>query len=173
MSANGYEVAERILHTSDTRLASVLMVFGAQLRERLPLEWVDHHAGREQFCRYCEGNSQSKPVPVVTFFFNGSTVPAQELVNAFHSDFAETDAALENILKDVSEPTLSRLRDAVSALIACACHQTLLNREFLVKQIKRVPEWAKWDQVNEGPNNNVRIGKRSSPELRANMLDKL
>jgi hypothetical protein len=57
-------------------------------------------------------------------------------------------------------------------LIACACHQALLNREFLIKQIKRVPEWAKWDQINEG-GNNVRIGKRSSPQLRAQMLDKL
>jgi len=182
MSVNGYEVAERVLHTSDTRLASVLMVFGAQLRERLPLEWVDHHDGRERFCRYLEekkkredgyaSSAEYDPRPNVTFFFDGSTVPAYELVRAFNGDYEAIDAALENVLKDIPEPIQSQLRDAMSCLIACACHQALLNREFLVKQIKRVPEWAKWDQINEG-SNNVRIGKRSSPQLRADMLDKL
>jgi hypothetical protein len=171
MSVNGYEVAQRLIHTSDTRLASVLMVFGAALRQHLPLEWVDHHDGRERFCRYLEGE-ECNPLSVVTFFFDASTVPAEELIRAFRGDFREIDAALESVLNDVPEPIRNRLRDAISCLIACACHQALLNREFLVKQIKRVPEWAKWDQVNEG-DNHVRIGKRSSPQLRAQMLDKL
>ena len=182
MSVNGVQVAERVLHTADTRLASVLMIFGARLREHLPMEWVDHHQGRERFCRYLEekkkredGQASSyefEPKPNVTFYFDGSTVPAYELVNAFHGDYAAIDDALENVLKEVPQPTQGQLRDAISCLIACACHQALLNREFLVKQIKRVPEWAKWDQVNEG-HHNVRIGKRSSPELQAEMLDKL
>src|SRR5215471_1660724 len=119
MSINGVEVAERILHTSDTRLASVLMVFGAQLRQHLPLEWVDHHDGRERFCRYLEekkkreeGRASSyeyEPKPNVTFYFDGSTVPAYELVEACHGDFAAIDAALENLLKDISEPAQSQL----------------------------------------------------------------
>jgi hypothetical protein len=93
------------------------MVFGAALRERLPLEWVDHHAGRERFCRYLEekkkredgyGSSyEYEPKPNVTFYFDGSTIPAYELVKAFHGDFAEIDAALENVLNDVPEPTKS------------------------------------------------------------------
>jgi hypothetical protein len=183
MSVNGVQVAERVLHTSDTRLASVLMVFGAQLRNHLPLDWADIHQGRDRFVRYLEekkkredgyaSSYEFEPKPHVTFYFDGSTVPAYELVEAFHGDYTAIDGALEDVLKEIPQPIQNRLRDAISCLIACACHQALLNREFLVKQIKRVPEWAKWDEVHEGNKAPVRIGKRSSPQLRAQMLDKL
>ena len=183
MSVNGYEVAERVLHTSDTRLASVLMVFGAQLRRNHELVWTDIHESRLRFVRYLEekkkredGYSSSyeyEPRPNVTFFFDGSTVPAYEIVQAFQGDYGALDATFENAIAELPQNIKNEIRDAVSALLACACHQALLNREFLVKQIKRVPEWAKWDEVHEGNKPPVRIGKRSSPELRAEILDKL
>jgi len=77
---------------------------------------------------------------------------------------------LEGLPPDIQ----NKIQQAVSRLLVRACHEALRKREFLVKQIKRVPEDAKWDHVNNPDNGRfVRIGKCSSAALRSEFLDKL
>jgi hypothetical protein len=179
---NGYQVQEKVLSTKDRFLAAVLMVFGAKPREAAPLLWVDYHENRERFVRYLEemhkrdkGEAFSiefNPTTVVTLFFEGVSIPAAEIIAAYHCAFEKVDKYFEDSIKDLPENIQRNIRDTVSWMIARSCHQALDHYDFLVSQIKRTPEWAKWDEVNTGKKS-VRMGKRSSPQLRAELLDKI
>jgi len=165
---------EACLATDNTRLAAILMVFGAALRLKCPLEWVDVHQSRESFIRHQEdpANPEFQPKPRVTFNFHSESIPAREIIDAFQADYVVLNAEFEDTLVSLPQDVKNAIRDAVSILLVRACHETLLKREFLVKQLKRVPENAKWDHIQEG-HRCVRIGKISSQELRAELLSKL
>lgn len=166
--------SEGVLATDNTRLAAIMMVFGAQFSQ-CPMEWVDYHASQESFIRNQENPADEKyrPRPQVTFNFQSDTVPAKEITAAFQADYVVLEAEFENILAELSQETQNAIRDAVSRLIVRAAHEALKKREFLVTQIKRMPENAKWDHVTGKSGKCVRMGKCSSAELRAEFLAKL
>jgi hypothetical protein len=168
---NGY--TKETLTTSNTKLAAVLLVFGARLRRHLPLEWTDLHETREAFLRYLENSSVSKPKQCVVWNFENS-VPAAEIVKAYEKDLQALYADLEKALEALDDQQKNVIRDACSKVIARAAREALEQREFLVKLLKSVPQSAKYDEVHNGSKVPfVKIGKNSSPELRARMLAKL
>jgi hypothetical protein len=177
-------IREMILATDNTRLAATLRVFGAQLKRLCPLEWVDIHKSRESFVRYLEDrekckndpsrppNPEVQPKPKVTFNFDGETLPRCGIVKAFDTDLEKLDADLEFLLAELPFELRNQVRDSVTRLIARACHEVLLKREELVRELKRVPNNAKFDHISHG-NRIVRLGKNASPELRSHFLSKL
>ena len=161
---------EEILTTSNTKLAAVLLVFGAKLRRHLPLEWVDLHETREGFLKNLQNPSASKPKQCVVWNFE-NTVPARQIVDAYEADLAdlhtELEAAIDTGQKDA-------IKDACSRVIARACRDALDKRQYLVDILKSVPQSAKYDEVHNGSKVPfVKIGKNSSPELRAQLLSRL
>lgn len=168
---NGYQ--EQTLTTTNTKLAAVLLVFGAKLRRHLPLEWADLHETREAFLRYLQNPKSSPPKECVTFNFEYS-VPATQIIKAYEKDLDVLYAELETALEGVSEHQKNVIRDACSKVIARAAREALEQREFLVKLLKSVPQSAKYDEVHNGSKHPfVKIGKNSSPELRAKLLARL
>src|SRR5215475_2346249 len=161
---------EELLATTNTKLAAVLLVFGAKLRKQMPLEWCDVHESRQAFLR------KAQPRKQVTFNFENGGVPAAEIVKAYEKDLGALYASLESALAALNEQQKSTVRDAVSRIIARACRDALEKREFLVDLIKSMPEDSKWDQVHASGGAQapfVRMGKRCSPELRAHYLAKI
>lgn len=168
MIETGYK--EETLTTSNTKLAAVLLMFGAKLRRHLPLEWVDLHETREAFLKYLEGSNGQKPKQCVTWNIE-NTIPARQIIDAYEKDLAGLYAELEMAIEGGQKDTI---KDACSRVIARAAREALEQREFLVKLLKSVPQSAKYDEVHNGSKVPfVKIGKNSSPELRAKMLTKL
>ena len=168
MIESGYR--DEVLTTNNTKLAAVLLVFGARLRRHLPLEWVDLHETREGVLKYLEGANGSKPKPCVTWNIE-NTVPARQIIKAYEKDlgdlYAELEAAIEAGQKDA-------IKDACSRVIARACRDALDKRQYLVDILKSVPQNAKYDEVHNGSKTPfVKIGKNASAELRAALLSKL
>jgi hypothetical protein len=172
--ASGAHYQERILPTDNTRLAATLCMFGATLHRSCPLEWVDYHKSRESFIRNLEDprNPEFQPKPKVTFNFDSDTVPAGEIVKAFDTELEMLNDNLEAQIQDLPQEVQKNIRNAISRLIARTCHEVLLQREELVKLIKRVPHNAKFDHISNGQRI-VRMGKNASPELRSRYLSKL
>lgn len=172
--ASGASYQERILATGNTRLAATLCMFGAQLRQHCPLEWVDHHKSRESFLRNLEdpSNPMYQPKPKVTFNFDSDTVPAQEIVGAFDADLNKLNEGLDELINKLPKEEQDNIRNAVSRLISRTCHEVLLKREELVALIKSVPRNAKFDHISSG-RRIVRMGKNCSPEVRSHYLSKL
>ena len=174
MEDNGYH--EEALSTTNTKLAAVLLLFGAKLRKQVPLEWSYVHKSRDNFLRNLQNPNDSKPKARVIFNFENGTVPAAEIVKAFEKDFESLNSVLEDTLKPLTDLQKQAIRDAVSGVMACICREVLEKREFLVDLIKSVPEDSKWDEVHVGDGSRtpfVKMGKNSSAELRARMLSKL
>jgi hypothetical protein len=172
--AEGKKYQESITYTDNTRLASVFLVFGAVFHKACPLEWVDIHKSRETFIRNLEDptNPEYQPKPKVTFNFVSGSVPEVEIIKAFETDYEKLNSQLDELMINLQEQQKMAIRMAVSRLITRACHEVLLRREELVRQIKRVPHNAKFDQIsNRG--RTVRMGKNSSPELRSRYLSKV
>ena len=168
MIESGYR--DEVLTTNNTKLAAVLLVFGAKLRRHLPLEWVDLHETREGFLKHLEGANGSKPKQWVTWNIE-NTIPARQIIEAYEKDlgnlYAELEAAIEAGQKDA-------IKDACSRVIARACRDALDKRQYLVDILKSVPQNAKYDEVHNGSKTPfVKIGKNASAELRAALLSKL
>lgn len=163
------------MYTDNTRLASVFLVFGATLHPTCPIEWIDIHKSKESFVRNLEDptNPEYQPKPKVTFNFNARSVPETKIIEAFEADFEKLNLAFEELVGSLPDEQKKAIQIMMSQLIARACHEVLLRREWLVKHlIKNVPRSAKFDQISGG-GRTVRIGKRSSPELRKHYLSKL
>ena len=160
--------------TSDTRLAATLRVFGSQLYQSCPLEWVDIHKDRSAYLRYLEhpDDPANQPSPQVTFNFDGRTCPKQAVVKAFDRPLEELNAQLGKIMEDVPPALHKPLGDAIAGVISRCCHEALIHREFLVKQLKRMPRNAKFDQIKNG-HRLVRLGKNCSAQTRHHFLSKL
>ena len=174
MENNGYR--EEVLSTTNTKLAAVFMAFGARLRRQAPLDWSYIHDSRENFLRNLEDRRVAKPKPRVTFNFENGTVPAAQIATAYQQDLEVLNAELEKVLLPLAERQKQAVRDALSRLLARACREALEKREFLVELLKSVPENAKWDEVYVGDGSRtpfIKLGRNSSPELRAEYLSKL
>src|SRR5215472_2678110 len=130
--------------TSDTRLAATLLVFGSQLHEACPLEWVDNHRDRSSYLRYLENPNDPacQPKAQVTFNFDGRTCPKQNVVKAFDKTLEELNDELAQAMEQIPEQLHKPLADAISGVISRCCHEALIHREFLVKQLKRMPRNA-------------------------------
>jgi len=164
---------EQILTTNNTKLAAVLLVFGAKLRRHLPLEWIDLHETREGFLRYLKNPNSSKPKQCVVWNFENS-LPAREIIGAYEKDLDTLQAELDLALAGLSEQQRDMIRDAISRVLARACRDALDKRQYLVEILKSVPQSAKYDEVHNGARIPfVKIGKNASPELRAQLLSKL
>jgi hypothetical protein len=168
--AKGKSYQESLLFTDNTRLAAIFLVFGANLYQSCPLEWVDLHKSKESFLRYLEDPSDPrfKPISKVTFNFESGTIPEAQIVKAFGTDYEKLQEIFEDGLEGLSDAQKETIRNAVSQLIVRACHEVLLRREELVRLLKRVPDHSKFDRVK-----NVVMGKNSSPELRKEFLSKV
>ena len=174
MDNNGYR--EEVLATTNTKLAAVLLVFGAKLRKQVPLDWSYIHESRESFLRYLENPKVSKPKPRVTFNFENGQIPAAEIIKAFEEDFESLQIKLEEALEPLNNIQKNVVHDAISKVMARICREVLEKREFLINLINSIPENSKWDEVHVGDGSKtpfVKMGKNSSPELRSRMLSKL
>jgi hypothetical protein len=175
VDTNG-EYREEVLTTTNTKLAAVLLLFGARLKKQIPLDWTYVHESRENFLRHLENRNGSKPKARVTFNFENGTVPAAEIVKAYEKDIASLQHALEQAINSLTDREKAAVRDAVSGIIARSCREVLEKREFLVDLIKSMPENSKWDEVYVGDGSRtpfVKMGRNSSQELRAKYLSKL
>lgn len=163
---------ESLLPVQDMRLAAALRVFRATLA-KCPLEWVDIHKSRETFLRHLENPNDSTYQPKSQITWNFSSYPTKpKLIEAFYKSMEEADTEIELILNEIEPELRQQIREAMARLIMRACHETLIQREWLAAFARSVPESAKFDQIQHG-HRIVRIGKRASPELRQRYLSKL
>jgi len=163
---------ETILTTTNTKLAAILLVFGGKLRQRLPLEWNDVHESRDGFIENLGDPRRSKPKTKISFNFEVAPV-LKEVVSAYSADNAEE--AFGTLMDSFPlKASMAEIMAAHSRAVAQACRQALEAREFLVQLIRSMPENSKWDVIpGNGAGEVVRLGKRSSDELRAEYLNKL
>jgi hypothetical protein len=170
------------LSTEDFRLAIVLIVLGSKLNEQCPVQWIDDHFNLESFLSYLEskkdGHNPPEPRPETDKYFNfeSITLAQAHIYKAFQTNFAQLNAEYEVAVAKLqgSVEDIKALKMAVSYLIARACHQVFIEREFVARELDRLnrTESAKWDRVSQN-GKTVQIGKISSPELRHNMLKRL
>jgi hypothetical protein len=173
---NGQGYREEVLSTTNTKLAAVLLLFGARLRHKVPLDYSYVHESRKNFIQHKKNENVSRPKKRVAFNFENGTLPAREIVKAFEGDIESLQAELEIAIESVPEHQKNLIRDIISKITARLCREVLEKREFLVNLINSVPEDSKWDVVQVGDGSTtpfVKMGKNSSPELRARMLSKL
>jgi hypothetical protein len=174
MEDNGYK--EEALQTTNTKLAAVLLLFGARLRKKIPFDYSYIHESPKNFIQNSKNPNVSKPKKRVVFNFENGIVPARDIVEAFEADYEVLDAVLEDSLMSLPDHQRKIIRDAISRTMVRACREVLEKREFLINLINSIPEDSKWDEVHAGDGSKspfVKMGKNSSPELRAHFLSKL
>jgi len=164
---------EQILTTSNTKLASVLMMFGARLRKVLPLEWIDEWPDKAAFIAWRK-TQEPKPKATVFFNFEPAGLDARAIAEAFESKFAEEE--FTNLLNDsgMSEETRAKLLAAHSKAVAANSRETLTAREYLMGMMRAVPETAKWNRVRgKGKGQFAQFGKQATKETIAEYLSKI
>jgi len=163
---------DEILATTNTKLAAILLVFGGKLRQRLPLEWNDVHESKDSFLDNLEDPRACRPKTQISFNFEANRA-LKEVVSAYQAQNAEEEfATLMNSFP--LKASMAEIMVAHSRAVAQACRQALEAREFLVQLIRSMPENSKWDVIQgNGAGETVRLGKRSSDELRAEYLSKI
>jgi hypothetical protein len=171
MAALAY--TEQIVTTSNTKLASVLVMFGGRLRKVLPLEWIDEWANKADFISWRK-TQLPKPKTTVFYNFEPGSVDAGGIGAAFVSDFAEEE--FTNLVNDsaIDEATRTKILSAHSKAVAANARETLAAREYLMGLMKAVPESAKWNQVRgPGKGQFARFGKQATKETIADFLSKI
>jgi hypothetical protein len=143
-----------ILSTVNKRLAVILLAFGGQLRREGPISWHDVYRDVEAFI-----TREPPPRRVISFNFV-ATKFLKDLAAAYESKNTKAFPALisEVLTKDDRERAVLALdvfREAVAA------GQLLVGLLFAMDN-------AKWDAIGD-----VRLGKNSSDELRAEFLNKV
>ncbi len=164
---------EQILTTSNTKLASVLVMFGGRLRKTLPLEWIDEWPDKSAFIAW---RREQSPKPKTTVFFNfePAGLDARAITDAFESEFAEEE--FTNLLNDsgMAEETRAKLLAAHSKAVAANARETLAAREYLMNMMRAVPETAKWNRVRgAGKGQFAQFGKQATRETIAEYLSKI
>ena len=171
---------EQILTTSNTKLAAVLMMFGARLRKMLPLEWIDEFSDRAAFiaawdcAKHQLRDAAKRPKTTVFFNFEPDGIDARAITKAFGSETAEEE--FTRLLNDsaIDEQTRARLLAAHSSAVAANAREALLAREYLISLMRAVPESAKWNQVRgSGKGSFARFGKGATKETIVEQLSKI
>lgn len=164
---------EQILTTSNTKLASVLVMFGGRLRKVLPLEWIDEWPDKAAFITWRK-TQEPKPKTTVFFNFEPAGLDARAITEAFEAKFAEEE--FTNLLNDspMGEDLRAKLLAAHSKAVASNARETLAAREYLMSMMRAVPETAKWNRVRGvGKGQFAQFGKQATKETIFEYLSKI
>jgi hypothetical protein len=157
------EVQEQILSVSNIKLAVILLTFGGNLREHLPLEWDDVHESKDAFIENLGDPARCKPRRQITFNFE-PTEFLKDLVRAYQSK--QPKEKLQALLGKFDETRALLAMEVFKEVIAAG--------RFLFELIETMPENAKWDVVHGTDTSQVvKFGKHSSDELRFEYLSKI
>jgi hypothetical protein len=144
-----------VLFTADKRLAVILLAFGGQLCREDPVEWTDLYQDVDAFV-----DQNPPPQQVITFNF----VPTR-----FLKDLAAAYLSKDRQVFTDVVATLLTNNDRPRAVLAMDIFREVVAAgQLLVGLLFQMPESAKWDVIG-----NVRIGKNTSDELRAEFLSKV
>jgi hypothetical protein len=152
-----------VLSTTDKRLAVILLAFGAQFCQELPLGWHDIYQSKDAFIENLEDPSKGKPRRQISFNFE-PTPFLKDLARAYQSK--EPIAEMQRLLGKFDQArTLFAMEVFKEAIVA---------GEFLFEMIATMPDSAKWNVVwSEGEREMVKFGKNCSDELIAKQLSKV
>jgi hypothetical protein len=164
---------EQIFTTDNTKLAAVLLTFGAKLCRHMPLEWVNVFKDRAAYIE-SRRNPNYKSKVNVTFNFDFKSADVKAIAEAYHAETNEekfTELVRGSGLDETLANDLLKLH---SMAVASACRESLEAREYLVGLMKAVPDSAKWNHVHgTGRGQFARFGRNASKETVADMLDKI
>jgi hypothetical protein len=150
-------VAQRgeVLSTVNKRLAVILLAFGGQLCRETPIGWYDVYRDVNAFI-----DGEPPPRQVISFNFV-ATKFLKDLAAAYESKDKQAFPALlgELLTRDDRERAVLAL-DVFREVVAAG--------QLLVGLLFQMPDGAKWDAIGD-----VRLGKNSSNELRAEFLSKV
>jgi hypothetical protein len=164
---------EQIFTTDNTKLAAVLLTFGAKLCRHMPLEWVNIFPNRADYIE-SRRNPAYKSKVVVTFNIDLLSTNVKAIAEAYHAKSNEdkfTQLVNGSGLDSALATDLLKLH---SMAVASACREALEAREYLVSLMKAVPDSAKWNHVRgTGAGQFARFGRNASKETVAGLLDKI
>src|ERR1700751_2884445 len=86
MTGNGY--TENVFTTTNTKLAAVVLTFGAKLQQHMPLEWVDVYASKADYLAHRRDPRRNTPKARVSFNFE----PVGFDLRAFAAGYENTAA---------------------------------------------------------------------------------
>jgi hypothetical protein len=171
---NGH--TERLLVTDNTKLAAVLLTFGAQLRRHQPLTWVNVFESVNAFLAYRRNKGASKPKVNVSFNFEPDGVAARAIIETFGSKKSAEDGFTVLLQSTgLDSELVKKLLAAHSMAMVQACREALEAREYLVKEhMKKFPESAKVNQVQgKGKGEMAMFGTQASQQTIAEQLNRI
>lgn len=173
MEQNG--VIERLLVTDNTKMAAVLLTFGAHLRRHQPLNWTNEFESKEAFLAYRRNPQNTKPRMTVSFNFEPDGVDAKAVIGAYEGSGAEDifNGAISALGLDPGK--VERLLALHSKAVVQACREALDAREYLIKEhMSKYPESAKVIRVKgKGKGQSAMFGAQASKETIAEQLSKI
>jgi hypothetical protein len=159
---------ERVLSTSDLKLAAVLLLFGLKLKQHQPFDWTEEFETKEQYFQSRE-NYRVKGTPKVTWNFEPGGADAHAIFKAFNNENAE--AELDSVLEQL--PDSKEIRVKHSAVITRAAREVLEHLEFLITLKGKIPPNGKWVVVRNAKGQCAKFGKNASLETIEEVLSRI
>jgi hypothetical protein len=154
--------------------AAVLLLFGAQLRTHMPLDWFEIFPSKQAYFAYVQHRGNESEI-VIRFNFKPDGVDAKAVFAAYETKGAED--TLREALRSVGldSGAVARLLELHSRALVQAAREALEWREWLVKErIKTFPERAKMVEVTgEKKGTFARFSKFATKETRMELLNKI
>ena len=164
---------EQIFTTDNTKLAAVLLTFGAKLCRHMPLEWVNIFPNRAAYIE-SRRNPAYKSKAVVTFNIDLLSTNVKAIAEAYHGETNEDKFTSLVNGSGLDSALVAELLKLHSFAVASACREALEAREYLVSLMKQVPDSAKWNHVKgAGAGRFARFGRNASKETIAGLLEKI
>jgi hypothetical protein len=161
--------AGQFVVTSNTKLAATLRVFEIPLPRHNPATVADVY----KLSDLQRGWKDPKP-PRRTFWNFEPHAAAAKVVKAYQSKTADTEfEVFIQSLTGLTSETLAKLRALHSAAVAQACRESLDMNEWLVRQVDRCPDHAKWEVIlNDDGSVHSMFPKAASRETKAKFFAK-
>jgi hypothetical protein len=148
------QTGSEILSTTNQRLAVILLAFGGQLRRQDPIGWHDVYRDIDAFI-----DREPPPRHIISFNFV-ATKFLKDLAAAYESNDKQAFPALV--------ATLLTKDDREKAVLALDVFREVVAAGQEIVGILFQMDHSKWDAIGD-----VRLGKNSSDELRAEFLNKV
>jgi hypothetical protein len=162
-----------VIVTSNTKLAATYLVFGYRLRKNDPFYWIDNYQ-KEDVDKY---GLRDAPFKSRAFFNlvprNAAEIESAKGIGAAFSGSCSQDL-LFNFVKglELNSAQKRQLLFLCSVAIAEGCREVQEKREYLFKEMKKMPPNAKWVRV-WSDKLSVTFGRNASLETRTQMLSRL
>jgi hypothetical protein len=168
------DVLSQVITTCNTKLAATFLVFGYLLRKTDPMYWIDNYQAADveryglkkaPFKSRCYYNLVPR---------NASDVQAAKGIGAAWTSENGQDMlnAYVDGLTKLTPAERYQLLFFCSVLVAEGCRDALRKRQWLIEQIKEIPEEAHWVRV-WSDKLFVTFGRNASLETKTQLLGRL